>query len=94
MPTYDYFCKANQTTVEVRHRMTDTIQTWGELCRLAEIDPGNTPPDTPVEKLITGGNVISSTTLKNPEPACNQVNCGRPMTTCCGGGACLMEHNV
>ncbi len=94
MPTYDYFCKANQLTVEVRHRLDETIKTWGELCHLAGIAPGNTPLDAPVEKRISGANVISSATLKNPDPGCNKGNCSQPTAGCCGGGACAMGNDV
>ena len=90
MPTYDYLCKANGRIVEVRHPMRESVHTWGELCRLAGIEPGDTPPDAPVEKLITGGNVVSSASLKNPEPACGNGGC-RPMAETCCGGACALD---
>lgn len=92
MPTYDYRCPTNQRIVEVRHGMQTKITTWGELCRQADISPGDTPEDAPVEKLITGGNVVSSHSLRNPEPACGNGACGQAMpAACCGGGACSME---
>jgi len=91
MPSYDYLCKANRRIVEVRHRMSERIETWGELCHLAGIEPGDTPADAPVEKLITGGAVISSTRLKNPEPPCGSGSCGTTTTPCCGNGSCAME---
>lgn len=85
MPTYDYRCDANGQTVEVRHGMTETISTWSELCERAGMSPGETPSDTPVYKLATGGQVVKSSALKNPEaPAC-----GNP-GGCCGGGMCGM----
>jgi hypothetical protein len=52
MPVYEYLCPANMTAVEVLHPMTETVETWGRLCELAGIDPGNTPPDTSVEKQL------------------------------------------
>ena len=55
MPTYEYRCPANGKTVEVSHAMADQVRTWGELCTRAEIDPGTTPPNAPVEKAITLG---------------------------------------
>ena len=42
MPSYDYRCPANDRVVEVRHGMNDTVNTWGELCQLAGIEPGDT----------------------------------------------------
>ncbi len=61
MAIYDYHCEANQRTVEVRHAMSERLQTWGELCECAGIDPGDTPPETPVKRLITGGHTNTTT---------------------------------
>ncbi len=55
MAVYDYYCKANQRTIEVRHPMSETLKTWGELCLRADIEPGDTPADSPITRLITGG---------------------------------------
>ena len=81
MPTYDYYCEANGRKVEVRHKMSEVLRSWGELCARAEIDPGDTPADIPVRRLISGGAVVSSSALTNPEPACSTG-------TCCPGGYC------
>ena len=81
MPTYDYFCETNGVRQEVMHKMAQTVDTWGELCRLAGVEPGDTPLDTPVKKLITGAAVVDSKTLSNPEPACASGGC-------CKGGVC------
>lgn len=53
MPRYDYHCDENGATVEVVHRISVVVKSWGELCELAEIDPGETGADTPVRKVIT-----------------------------------------
>lgn len=85
MPTYDYHCEANGQIVEVRHRMSEHLATWGELCALAGIEPGQTPTDAPVEKLITGGQVVRRSSLGDAEaPACSSG-------PCCGGGVCGLE---
>jgi len=81
MPTYDYRCDANGRVVEVSHRMTEQLSNWGELCNAAGIEAGNTPADSPVSRLATGGNVVGSSALSNPEPACGS---GR----CCPSGVC------
>jgi hypothetical protein len=52
MPVYEYVCPANNLAVEVTHGMNEKASTWGELCRLAGLDPGETPPGSPVERLI------------------------------------------
>ena len=81
MPTYDYYCEANDSKVEVSHKMSEVISTWSELSARAGIDAGDTPADAPVRKLITSAAVIDSSSLSNPEPACASGGC-------CQGGRC------
>ena len=82
MPTYDYRCDANGKVLEVSHRMSDTISTWGDLCERAGAEPGDTPADSPVQRLVTGGSVISSNNLgSGSAPACTTGSC-------CPGGVC------
>ena len=81
MATYDYHCMENGQVIEVKHSMNEKLTTWGEVCANAGKDLGNTSADTPVERLITGGQVINSSALKNPEPACSSGSC-------CAGGMC------
>jgi hypothetical protein len=80
MPTYDYHCPANDTVVEVKHRISESVSSWGELCQLAGIEPGDTPAEAPVEKLITGGGIVKSNSMGS-EPPCVSG-------PCCGGGGC------
>ena len=76
MPTYDYRCDANGRVLEVSHRMSESISTWGDLCQRAGVAPGETPPDSPVHRLATGGNVISSSNLgSGSAPACGAGGC-------------------
>ena len=85
MPTYDYRCSASGRVVEVKHRMSESAATWGELCMLAGIDPGKTPLDTAVEKMITGSQVVRSSSLGDAAaPPCGSG-------PCCGGGMCGIE---
>jgi predicted nucleic acid-binding Zn ribbon protein len=80
MPTYDYLCEANGRTVEVSHKMAEQLNTWGELCRRAGIDPGKTAAGTPVRKLIGGAAVHSGRSGGSDMPAsCDMGN------ACCGG---------
>jgi hypothetical protein len=82
MPTYDYRCEENGQVVEVKHRMSEEVSTWGDLCKLAEISPGEIPADTPVTRLATGGQVVKSSSLGDANaPAC-------ATGPCCGGGMC------
>ena len=85
MPSYDYRCEANDRVVEVSHRMSERLTTWGELCAAAGIEPGDTATDTPVERLISGGHVVSSSSLGDAAaPACASG-------PCCGGGMCGLD---
>jgi hypothetical protein len=77
MPTYDYYCPANARTLEVWHGMNESLATWGELCVRAQIDPGDTPLDSPIERLSTGGNIISARgeATSMPLMPCGQTQC-------------------
>ncbi len=81
MPSYDYRCDDNDRVLEVRHRMSESITTWGELCDLAGVETGSTDAQSPVTKLLTGGNVVKSSSLRTNEPPCAS---GSP----CSGGGC------
>ena len=52
---YDYFCPANQQTFEVKHGMSESLRTWGELCKKLEMDLGETPAESSVERVLSGG---------------------------------------
>jgi predicted nucleic acid-binding Zn ribbon protein len=81
MPTYDYHCAENNRVVEVKHSINEKLTTWGQVCANTGMDLGSTSADTPVQRLITGGQVVNSGTLKNPEPSCASG-------ACCPSGMC------
>jgi hypothetical protein len=82
MPTYDYRCEANGRMVEVMHRMSEQMSTWGEVCEKTGIEPGGTPLDAPVVRMVSGANIVSKTKLGSGEaPACSTGSC-------CPGGMC------
>jgi hypothetical protein len=84
MPTYDYQCPDNGLIVEVNHAMAEQLGTWGEVCERAGMAPGPTPADSPVMRLATGGQVVSKSSLSNPEaPSCGMGGCG--------GGMCGLQ---
>jgi len=88
MPNYDYYCESNGRTVEVSHRMADSLGTWGELCERAGLQPGKTPRSAPVRKLISGAAVhTGQRTGKGmaAAPPCETTG------VCCGGG-CSTAH--
>ncbi len=74
MPSYDYLCPANERVVEVKHRITESLSTWGEVCEKAGIELAGTAADTPVEKLITGGGIVKSNSMGS-EPPCSSGPC-------------------
>ena len=84
MPTYDYRCQANGQVVEVKHGMSERLTTWGELCDRKGTELGTTPADSPVERLITGGQFITSSSRGDAAPACNTG-------ACCPGGVCGLD---
>jgi hypothetical protein len=88
MPTYDYLCPANGRVVEVSHKMSESLETWGELCRKAGIPLDGTPGNARIERLITGGNVITGALGAKYERPCDTGPCGAPA---CGGGGCAFE---
>lgn len=53
MARYDYYCEANGQTVEVVHGISQPVSSWGELCRLAKMEIGETDEGSPVRKIIT-----------------------------------------
>jgi hypothetical protein len=57
--------------------VSEKLATWGEVCERAGLDLGNTPSDSPVDRLISGGGIVSSGALSNPEaPSCGSGGCG------------------
>jgi hypothetical protein len=75
MPTYEYYCEENDTSVEVIHSMSEELTTWGELCDCAEIDHGDTPKQTGIIRKL------SAISLLAQKGESNSGGGG-----CCGGG--------
>ncbi len=88
MPTYDYLCPANGRTVEVSHKMAERSSPGATLCRRAGLPLDGTPGKARVERLITGGNVITGALGAKYERPCDTGPCGTPA---CGGGGCSFE---
>ena len=53
MPYYEYHCTTNGQTIEVRHSMSERLETWGELVASAGVDVGTTPAEAPIAKLLS-----------------------------------------
>ena len=85
MPSYEYYCAENGKTIEVWHRMSQKISSWGELCQLAALDVGETPAESPVTRLISGGNIItnSSKSRAPAEPQTSSSGCCVPSSCGC-----------
>ena len=79
VPHYDYRCPANGRTLEVRHSMRESVSSWGELCRLAGADPGDTPARSPVERVIS----VPAVPTRPGDPVGGGGCCGVPG---CGPG--------
>ena len=45
-------CDANGRIMEVTHGINGMVENWGELCEIVEENPGGTPLDSPVRKII------------------------------------------
>ena len=84
MPTYDYYCEANDRTVEVSHRMTEQLLTWAELCERAGIALDGTAARAPIRKVISGAAVLTGKGAASAPP-CETTG------VCCGGG-CSTAH--
>jgi hypothetical protein len=85
MPTYDYRCDTNGRIVEVNHRMSESLRTWGELCERNQMDLGDTPADAPVQRMATGGNLVTRLGSGSaPAPACGAGGC-------CPTGVCGLD---
>lgn len=79
MPTYDYYCPENGREVTVYHAMSERLTTWAELCDRASIDAGETTFESPVQRLIGTGVVMT----RRPEQlsghgagCCGMQGCG------------------
>ncbi len=81
MPRYDYFCPANGRTVEVRHGMSESVETWGQLCYLAGLDPDEIAPDSPVQRRLTAALPITGRSGAVPEASRER---GEPCGPSCG----------
>jgi len=57
MPRYDYFCPANGRTVEVRHGVSESLTTWGEVASRAGLPAGTTPLKAAVERVVHAPNL-------------------------------------
>ena len=81
MPFYEYRCTANGQVLEVRHGMDERLRTWGQLASRAGADPGSTPLEAPVERL-----------LSTPVPLTGSRADADPGFQGCGGGcACVPQ---
>lgn len=75
MALYDYYCEANDRTVEARHGMSESVRTWGELCDLNGMEPGDTPRTAPVRRLMGAPVPMTGSTGSKEGPACG-TSCG------------------
>ncbi|MBS0614605.1 MAG: hypothetical protein JSS24_15645, partial [Proteobacteria bacterium] len=81
-----YRCEANGRLVEVSHKLSEKLHTWGELCERAGVAPGRTNPRAPVQKLISASFIGSGASA----PVCGNGSCdsGACEPPACGTGGC------
>jgi hypothetical protein len=88
VPYYEYRCAANGRTVEVRHAMSEHLETWGEVADAAGIERGDTPAAAPVERLMSVASVgsasDSASSAAGPGPGPGFQGCG-PGCRCAQG---------
>jgi len=68
LPNYDYICPSNGRQIEVYHGINQVLNTWQELCQISGEPLGDTPPDAPVQKVITAPGLSfpkTTSSLKN-----------------------------
>lgn len=87
MPTYEYLCESNGRVVEVSHKMTETVKTWGDLCKRANLSPGRTDPKTKVVKLMSAA-FVSTGNAPSSAAAGEMSGCNAGG---CGGGLCDLQ---
>ena len=73
---YDYHCPANGRTAAVWHSISRELTTWAELCQETGEPLGDTPGDAAIERLITGGGVITRNSPSAPLMPCGKHACG------------------
>lgn len=79
MPYYEYQCASNGRTIEVRHGMSERIASWGELARRSGADPGDTPPDAPVARLMSAPVPLTGSSADPGFSGCGSgCACARP----------------
>ncbi len=61
MPYYEYQCATNGEIVEVRHGMSERLTTWGQLVDRAAVDPGDTPKDAPIQRIMSTTVAVTAT---------------------------------
>lgn len=80
LPLYDYFCPANDRTVEVAHSISATLRTWGEVCKAAGLKPGRTPASAKVQRMITPSMLLGTKR--------GSGGSGHGSGSCCGEAGC------
>lgn len=84
--TYEYFCEENGKTIEVQHDWKVKVVTWGQLCEILEVEPGDTPENVPVTRLMSAPTLLTQKPAER-RPGLHPIGC-----SCgCGSGDPKME---
>lgn len=76
MPYYEYRCATNGRTVEVRHAMSEKLETWGQVAEAAGVELGDTAASAPVERLMSVASVGGSSAGGDAGPSGGFGGCG------------------
>jgi len=76
MPTYTYYCPLNNQSLDLRHRFSESVENWGELTFRAGQNPSpETPLDAPVQRIVTGGMLLTARRVSGGDACCGDTNC-------------------
>ena len=73
MPYYEDHCTTNGQTIEVRHSMSERLETWGELADAAGVEAGSTPAGTPVDKLLSAPIPVTGASAESSFQGCGSA---------------------
>jgi len=61
MPKYVYECLANGKKIEVSHPSNTSLECWGQLCYVGQIEMGSTSFEAPIQKVMGTPRLINPT---------------------------------
>ena len=59
MPTYEYFCETKGQTAALSHRISELLETWGELCQQNGSAAGPIPARSPIRRPLSAAPLLT-----------------------------------